>query len=100
MQVPDIQTDVLFGNMEEVSELSGELLKALEETCQEKCSPVGQAFVTFAPRIKEVYGIYCRNHDNAVSLYEKVRSVMFCFIMCNIMIPPVPLLSSIWMHPL
>lgn len=64
---------MLFGNMEEVAELSGDFLRALEEACKEKQAPVGAVFVTFAPRVKSVYGVYCRNHDNAAALYEKVN---------------------------
>ena len=72
-QMPDIQADVLFGNIEEVTEFSGEFLLALEEACQNiKQAQVGRVFVTFAPRIKSVYGVYCRNHDSASALYEKV----------------------------
>lgn len=72
--MPDIQADILFGNIEEVTELSGDFLLALEEACQNiKQAQVGGVFVTFAPRIKSVYGVYCRNHDSASALYEKVR---------------------------
>ena len=66
--------DVLFGNMEEVTRLSGEFLLALEEAYTTKQAPVGSVFVTFAPRIRDVYGVYCRSHDNASALYEKVRT--------------------------
>lgn len=74
VQVPDIQDDILFGNMEEVTSLSGEFLQALETTCQEggKQAAIGSVFVTFAPKMKNVYAVYCGNHDNAATLYEKV----------------------------
>ena len=77
LQIPDIQADVLVGNLEEVAALSGDFLRALEEVCQHKKQvQVGGVFVTFAPRIKSVYGVYCRNHDNASVLYEKVSSAV------------------------
>ncbi len=68
----EIQAEVLFGNIEEVTALSRDLLTDLEETSQAKHSLVGGVFVTFAPRIKSVYAAYCRNHDNASALNEKV----------------------------
>lgn len=64
---------MLFANMVEVTELSGEFLLALEEACQDKQTPVGGVFMTFAPRMRGVYGAYCRSHDTATALYEKVR---------------------------
>ncbi len=70
-QLPDINSDVLFGNLEEVATLSGEILAALEETCQGQ-QLVGEVFVTFAPRLKDTYGMYCRNHDGAAAILEKV----------------------------
>ena len=65
--------DDLFGNLEEVSELSWQFLTALEHSISEnKQARVGHIFTTFAPRMKSVYGEYCRNHDAASSLNEKV----------------------------
>ncbi len=59
---------MLFGNLDEVASLSRELLSALEEG-----QPlVGGVFVTFAPRLRDTYGMYCRNHDVAASILEKV----------------------------
>ena len=74
--MPEIQEDTLFGNMAEVTALSGNFLRALEEACQkDKQAAVGGVFVTFAPKMKSVYGVYCGNHDNAATLYEKVCGV-------------------------
>ena len=71
--MPEIQADVLFGNMEDVTVLSGDFLSALEEACKEgKQAPIGGVFLKFAPRMKNVYGAYCGNHDSASTLYEKV----------------------------
>ncbi len=74
--MPEIEADILFGNMEEVTVLSGDFLCALEKACQEgKQAPIGGVFVTFAPRMKNVYGVYCGNHNSAVALHEKVCQV-------------------------
>lgn len=67
--------ELLFGNLEDVATLSRDFLAALEESCQDHQS-VGGVFVTFAPRLRDVYAIYCRNHDGAASILEKVRKVI------------------------
>lgn len=33
----------------------------------------GKCFVDIAEEMKEVYAVYCRNHDDAISLMEKVH---------------------------
>lgn len=33
----------------------------------------GKCFVDIADEMKEVYAVYCRNHDDAISLMEKVK---------------------------
>ncbi len=64
----EINSELLFGNLDEVASLSKDLLSALEEG-----KPlVGGVFVTFAPRLRDTYGMYCRNHDVAASILEKV----------------------------
>lgn len=60
--------------MEEVTKLSGEFLRALEEACQDNQAPVGGVFMTFAPKMRGVYGAYCRSHDTASVLYEKAST--------------------------
>ena len=32
----------------------------------------GKCFMDIAEEMKEVYAVYCRNHDDAISLMEKV----------------------------
>ncbi|XP_064384437.1 dynamin-binding protein-like isoform X2 [Halichondria panicea] len=65
--VSEINSELLFGNLDEVASLSKDLLSALEEG-----KPlVGGVFVTFAPRLRDTYGMYCRNHDVAASILEK-----------------------------
>ena len=70
-QVPDINIDSLFCNVEEVASVSGEFLTALQGACREH-EMVGKVFVTFAPQIRDVYAVYCRNHDTAAIMLEKV----------------------------
>ncbi len=68
--------DCLFGNMEDVFLLSRDMLAELELACgdeDKKQARVGGVFTSFAARIKEVFGAYCRNHDAALALYEKVQ---------------------------
>ena len=54
--------------------LSGELVTALENA-NEECG-VGVVFTEFSSRVKEVYGVYCRNHDHASQLLEKVSQLI------------------------
>lgn len=70
--VAELSPDVLFGNIEEVVLLSGSFLAALEACCRGD-EAVGSVFVSFAPRLREVYAVYCRNHDAAVALIEKCQ---------------------------
>lgn len=37
------------------------------------CIFSGKCFVDIAEEMKEVYAVYCRNHDDAISLMEKVH---------------------------
>ena len=37
------------------------------------CFLSGKCFVDIAEEMKEVYAVYCRNHDDAISLMEKVH---------------------------
>lgn len=64
--------ELLFGNLEDVAITSGDFLAALEN--QDHHS-VGGVFVTFAPRLRDVYAIYCRNHDGAATVLEKVGKI-------------------------
>ena len=51
--------------------MSHDLLEALRGTCAEE-EKVGEVFVRFGPRLRSAYAAYCRNHDTASSLVEKV----------------------------
>lgn len=35
----------------------------------------GKCFVDLSEEIKDVYAVYCRNHDDAISLMEKVTLI-------------------------
>ncbi|CAI8019793.1 Dynamin-binding protein [Geodia barretti] len=69
-EIRDVNAELLFGNLGEVTCVSHDLLAALRETCagEEK---VGEVFVRFGPRLRSTYAAYCRNHDTASSLVEK-----------------------------
>lgn len=82
--------------MVEVIQLSGDFLSALEASRKNtEQAPVGEVFMTFAPRIRTVYAEYCRNNDNALALHEKVRmctvdilNPLWCIILCQYMDTP------------
>ena len=71
-QIPEINTEVLFGNITEVTRLSCDFLTALEESSRNE-EAVGGVFMSHSTRLREVYAVYCRNHDTAAALLEKVR---------------------------
>ena len=70
-QIGEVNSELLFGNLHEVTCVSCDLLTAMRETCQAE-EKVGMVFVKFAPRLRSSYAVYCRSHDNASSLVEKV----------------------------
>ena len=57
--------------MAEVTQLSGDFLTALEESIRNE-EAVGGVFMNLSSRLREVYAVYCRNHDSAAALLEKV----------------------------
>lgn len=73
MQSLDIDAVTLFGNIDEVISVSSQLLSALEkELVKPECSQlIGTCFVNVADELKEVYGHYCRNHDDVNGLWTK-----------------------------
>ena len=52
--------------------MSHDLLRSLDEVCKNG-ENVGRVFVKFGPKLKSTYAVYCRSHDTASSLLEKVR---------------------------
>uniref|UniRef100_H2YBY0 DH domain-containing protein n=1 Tax=Ciona savignyi TaxID=51511 RepID=H2YBY0_CIOSA len=71
---PDIRIDTLFGNIEDIKAFSADFLAALQAVPDFPAKGgrnIGKVFTEFSPRMKEVYKIYCRNHDDATALLEK-----------------------------
>lgn len=52
--------------------MSHDLLRSLDEACKNG-ENVGGVFVKFGPKLKSTYAVYCRSHDTASALLEKVR---------------------------
>ena len=70
-QVREINSELLFGNLHEITCVSRDLLTALRGTCEDE-EKVGAVFVKFGAQMRSSYAIYCRSHDTASSLAEKV----------------------------
>ncbi|XP_051002570.1 dynamin-binding protein isoform X1 [Acomys russatus] len=64
-QVPNIDFEGLFGNMQTVIKVSKQLLAALEVS-----DAVGPAFLDHREELEGTYRVYCQNHDEAISLLE------------------------------
>ncbi|XP_053438902.1 dynamin-binding protein isoform X2 [Nycticebus coucang] len=64
-QVPNIDFEGLFGNMQMVIKVSKQLLAALEIS-----ATVGPVFLDHRDELEGTYKVYCQNHDEAISLLE------------------------------
>ncbi|XP_034362810.1 dynamin-binding protein isoform X2 [Arvicanthis niloticus] len=64
-QVPNMDFEGLFGNMQTVIKVSKQLLAALEVT-----DAVGPVFLDHRDELEGTYRVYCQNHDEAISLLE------------------------------
>ncbi|XP_076981841.1 dynamin-binding protein isoform X3 [Tamandua tetradactyla] len=64
-QVPNIDFEGLFGNMQVVIKISQQLLAALEIS-----DAIGPVFLDHRDELEETYKVYCQNHDEAISLLE------------------------------
>ncbi|XP_008830159.1 dynamin-binding protein isoform X1 [Nannospalax galili] len=64
-QVPNIDFEGLFGNMQTVIKASKQLLAALEIS-----DAVGPVFLDHRDELEGTYRVYCQNHDEAISLLE------------------------------
>ncbi|XP_021500320.1 dynamin-binding protein isoform X2 [Meriones unguiculatus] len=64
-QVPNVDFEGLFGNMQTVIKVSKQLLAALEIS-----DAVGPVFLDHRDELEGTYRIYCQNHDEAISLLE------------------------------
>ncbi|KAL3842358.1 hypothetical protein ACJMK2_020381 [Sinanodonta woodiana] len=73
-KLADIDTESLFGNIEEVADVSQKLLTKLEDAVNGKDftqQTIGPCFIVMAEDMKLVYAPYCRNHDEVIELIEK-----------------------------
>ena len=69
---------VLCCTLTQVMQLAETLLDNLQLAMKGKCEDeqcVGPCFVELADQMKHVYGLYCMNHNDALTLLEKVSSV-------------------------
>ncbi|XP_069877493.1 dynamin-binding protein-like [Dipodomys merriami] len=64
-QIPNIDFEGLFGNMQMVIKVSKQLLEALEIS-----DAVGPVFLDHRDELEGAYRVYCQNHDEAISLLE------------------------------
>ncbi|XP_005063616.2 dynamin-binding protein isoform X1 [Mesocricetus auratus] len=64
-QVPNVDFEGLFGNMQTVVKVSKQLLAALEIS-----DAVGPVFLEQRDELEGTYRVYCQNHDEAISLLE------------------------------
>ncbi|XP_023496820.2 dynamin-binding protein isoform X2 [Equus caballus] len=64
-QVPNVDFEGLFGNMQMVIKVSKQLLSDLEVS-----DAVGPVFLDHRDELEGTYKVYCQNHDEAISLLE------------------------------
>ncbi|KAJ7316294.1 hypothetical protein JRQ81_002456 [Phrynocephalus forsythii] len=75
-QVPEIDLDGLFSNIDDVLHLSKHLLKGLEATVNqedEQLLRISTLFQELKEEIENVYKIYCADYDQALLLLEMYR---------------------------
>ncbi|XP_006925950.1 dynamin-binding protein isoform X1 [Pteropus alecto] len=65
VQIPNIDFEGLFGNMQMVIKVSKQLLADLEIS-----DVVGPVFLDHRDELEGTYKVYCQNHDEAISLLE------------------------------
>jgi hypothetical protein len=68
-QIDGLDIDTLFGNMEEVAEVSRDFLSCLIQHQQE--DRLGECFLKKGDQLKEVYSKYSCRHDKALALLDK-----------------------------
>ncbi|XP_074855483.1 dynamin-binding protein isoform X2 [Carettochelys insculpta] len=64
-QVPSVDIEGLFGNIQMVISVSKQLLSTLEAG-----DAIGPAFLLHRAGLEDVYKVYCQNHDEAIALLE------------------------------
>ncbi|XP_014226266.1 dynamin-binding protein-like isoform X1 [Trichogramma pretiosum] len=79
----DVMT--LFGNINEIIQVSEELLNSLQVALNVKDEykqTIGESFLNIAEKMKTVYGKYCNNYESALVLlqkYEENKDIMRIF---------------------
>ncbi|XP_042718855.1 dynamin-binding protein isoform X5 [Lagopus leucura] len=72
-QVPNVDFEGLFGNIQVVISFSKQLLSTLEAS-----DSIGPVFLAQRAELESVYRVYCQNHDEAIALletYEKEEKI-------------------------
>ncbi|OWF54976.1 dynamin-binding protein-like [Mizuhopecten yessoensis] len=73
----DVDIELIFGNMEEIAEVSQRLLTMMEEAvCAREFQDIiiGPCFTSLAEDMKNVYAPYCRNHDDVIMVMERYHT--------------------------
>ncbi|XP_043917243.1 rho guanine nucleotide exchange factor 38 [Protopterus annectens] len=73
LQNEKIDVDGLFRNIESVRQISAKLLSLLEDATYDvepELQILGEVFLQIKAPLEEVYKVYCRHHDDAISLLE------------------------------
>ncbi|GAB1611131.1 dynamin-binding protein-like isoform X2 [Argonauta hians] len=72
-KIPGVDLDVMFGNVEDICEISLKLLRSMELAAKADFDNqlIGPCFVYLADEMKQAYGPYCKNHDDVITLLEK-----------------------------
>ncbi|XP_015929681.1 rho guanine nucleotide exchange factor 38 isoform X2 [Parasteatoda tepidariorum] len=68
-----IDINTLFGNLDEVIDVASRLLRRLQKQSRDT-QLIGECFVDMCGEMKEVYGHYCRNHDEVNTVVDKIDS--------------------------
>ncbi|XP_078470480.1 dynamin-binding protein isoform X1 [Lampetra planeri] len=72
-QVANLDVEGLFGNLEAVLEVNARFYESLQSAvhiARPDDQKIGEIFLAFKSELEEVYKVYCRNHDDAISLLE------------------------------
>ncbi|KFV82782.1 Dynamin-binding protein, partial [Struthio camelus australis] len=64
-QMPNIDFEGLFGNIQMVITFSKQLLATLEAS-----DAIGPVFLARRAELEAIYRVYCQNHDEAIALLE------------------------------
>ncbi|XP_069754860.1 rho guanine nucleotide exchange factor 37 isoform X2 [Narcine bancroftii] len=80
-QMPDLDLEGLFGNIDDVILVSSNLLKHLEEVAPGESNQlllISNVFLTYKQELEDAYKVYCVNYDNVLlleSIYKKNENI-------------------------